>query len=255
MSPQSMRRVYVYTALMAGSAGALFLLAGLAGGEPVVRARKALAFAVIAQALVAMLAPIFVAGRAAAGGYWRALGAVATPVGWTLAAVLPGELLLAVSLDRGALGALLAAALVAGSAGLVTAGLVLALARLTRRTMLAATLAGMLVFAFALVPWCSLTAIKELPPERRGARDAIIAAGLRSPPMAAAYAFVGAARPVGWEFVPHTSNWFYKHWVGTDYPLVVPDAWDYAAEFLLAAVALGAAGVLRRAKSAGATNG
>jgi hypothetical protein len=203
---------------------------------------------VMAEALVAVLAPLF-AAKCAAGekGFWCAAAAAARPVAWVLAAALPGEFVLVLGLDRGALGAVLLAKLVAAAAGLSSAGLLLALARLTRKPLLAAGLAGFLVLAFSLFPMYSLTAIKALSSEgRAAARDRLISAGLRSPPLAAAYTLAGAARPVGWAYVPHTSSWFYHHWVGTDYALVPPSPGRYLAGYLLAALVLGAAGALRR---------
>lgn len=245
MSPEARRRLMVLSAAAAAAAGLLFLLTALAAGDAPVRARKALTFAVIAEALAAALAPLFAAERVSGPGWLRAAAAAALPVGWVFCAALPGEGLLALGLDRGALGAVLLAKLVAAAAGLASAGLVLALARLARRPALAAALAAALVLAVALGPFFTLTAIRNLS-HRPAARDRLIAAGLRSPPLAAAYALAGAARPVGWGYVPHTSPWFYDHWVGTDYALAVPSPRRYLGEYLMVALVLGAVAALRR---------
>ncbi len=253
MTPAA-RRAPVLLASAAAAAGLLLILTAATGGDATVRARKVLTFAVIAEALAACLAPLFAAGSAARGGFWRAALAVAAPVGWVFVAPLPGELVLATGLDRGALGGVLLAKLAAAGAGLASAGLTLALTRLTRRPRAAAGLAATLILAFLLLPLYSLTAIKALSAEGRpAARDRLISMGLRSPPLAAAYTLVGASRPVGWEYVPHSSPWFYEHWVGTDYPMAVPSAWRYLSGYLLAAALLGAAGAIRRSADAPAS--
>jgi len=247
VTPAATRRLAMLLAWSAGAAALLVILTALAGGDSAVRARKVLTFAVVAEALAAVLAPLFAAGPAARGRFWAAAGAVAMPVAWVFLGSAPGELVLALGLDRGALGALLLAKLVAASAGLAAAGLVLALARLTGRPPAAAALAGFLLLAFVLLPMYSLTAIRALSADgRTAARDRLISAGLRSPPLAAAYTLAGSARPAGWGYQPHTSPWFYHHWVGTDYPLAPPSPGEHLAGYLLAAVLLAGAGALRR---------
>lgn len=245
MSPAAERRLLVLLAAAAAVAAALFLLVAALPGGPAERARRALTFAVIAEALAAAFAPLFAAGPACRGPYWRAARAAALPVAWIFLAAAPGELFLALGLDRGALGGVLLAKLVALAAGLAAAAVVLALARLTRRPLAAVSAAGALALLVALQPFYTRPAISALR-DRPGARDALIAAGLRAPELAAAYALAGAARPVGWEYVPHTSAGLYNRWVGTDYPLRVPSPWRCLAEYLAAAVALGALAALRR---------
>lgn len=223
---------------------ALFLAAG-GGVEAAVRARQALTFAVIAESLAALLAPLFGAERAAAGSWRSGALAAARPALLVSAAALPGELLLALLFDRGALVALAAAKLVCLAAGLAAAGLVLALARLTRRPLAAAAAAGALALLLALQPFYTLPAVEALRGRRR-AQAALAAAGFRAPPLAAANAFARSL-PGGWRYAPHTSGRLYNvWWVGAEHPESIPPAGRQIAEYLLAGLALAALGALRR---------
>jgi hypothetical protein len=245
MSPATQRRLLVLLAASAAVAAGLFLLVAVLRGEGAVRARQVLTFAVIAEALAAVFAPLFAAEQARAAPYRRAALAAAAPAAWVFLAAAPGELFLALGLDRGALGGLVVAKLVALAAGLAAAGLVLALVRLGRKPLAAVAAAGALALLVALQPFYTRPAVSALR-DRPAARDALIAAALRAPELAVAYAFVGAAEPAGWAYVPHTSAGLYNRWVGTDYPFRVPSPWRYLAEYLAAAVALGALAALGR---------
>jgi hypothetical protein len=245
VSPAWRRRLIVLTVAAAAVGVLLFALLPLTEGEGPARARRLLVFAAMFEALAAFLAPLFAAETMFRGCWKRALLGASAPL-WVCVAAAPGELLLSLISDPGALGALLLAKLVALAAGLAMSGLVYALIKLTRRPLLATALAGALALAFALQPFYVRPAISALGSSgRTAARDRLIASSLRSPPMAAAYAMT-RARPVGWEFVPHRTGWFYNHWLGTDFQISVPGPWRNAAEFLAAGVLLAALGVLRR---------
>jgi hypothetical protein len=245
VSPAGRRRL-IALAVAAAAAGALVAVLMLAAdGRGPARARRVLVFAVMLEALAAWLSPLFAAGTIHRGCWRRALLGASAPL-WVVVAAAPGELVLSLGCDRGALGALLLAKLVALAAGLAASGLVAALVRALRRPLAAAATAGALALAFALQPFYVRPAISALGSSGHpGARDRVIASSLRSPPMAAAYAMT-AARPVGWDFVPHRTGWFYNHWLGTDFQLDVPGPWRNAAEFGGVAAALLALGLVRR---------
>lgn len=247
MTPAARRGWLIFAAVAAALAVLVFALYAAAEGDGAARARRVLTFAVMLEALAALLAAVFVRQVRQVGQVGQTLrraGAVFAAPLLVFAAALPGEALLSLSLDRGAFGALVLAKLAALSAGLAAAALALALGQLLRRPLVAAALAGALALGFALQPFYVRPAISALGRSgRAAARDRLIACSLRSPPMAAAYALAGA-RPVGWEFVPHRSGWFYNHWLGTDFQISVPGPGRYIGEYCLAAALLGVVGIL-----------
>ena len=212
-------------------------------GPSAARARRAVTFLVMAEAMAAAFAPLYAAERAARGPFRRALLSVLEPVGWVLAVSTSGEFLLAVIWDRGALAAWGLSKLAAAGAGLAGAGLVLALARLTRRPFLSVAAAGTLMLAFQAQPLYTLTAIEKAESPRTSAL--LIDLGVRSPWMAAAYA-MNRAGPIGWRYAPVVSPGLYDRWVGTDRPVAVPGPGRYLLEYLMVAAGLAALAALRR---------
>jgi hypothetical protein len=241
----SLRRRLLVATAAALAALALALAAWAASGDSrAIAARRALTFFMLAESMAAALAPLFGAAGAARRTLRGALRAVLEPLGWTLAAASCAPLLLVLLFDRGAFAGWLLAVATCAAAGAASAGLVLALARLTRRATLTAVLAAALVMAFALQPLYTMPAIRALG-GRPTAQRALIALGVRAPWMAAAYALKRSA-PVGWDYDPLVAPSLYPPtWVGTDYPVAVPGPAQYLAEYLFLGLLLGAAGALR----------
>ena len=232
---------------------AVFAVFAAASGPPTARARRALTLLMMAEAVAVTLAPLFAAGSHMLKSYRRALLAACEPAGWVLATSASGAFLLAVIYDRGALAAWLVAKLVCAAAGLAGAALVLALARLSRRPMPACALAGALVLVFALQPLYSFRAIRAFERSRPRAHRLLISLGVRSPPMAAAYALSEAPPTEGAPGAPHMWPGFYHGWVGSYYRVKAPSSGRYMLECLLAAAALAALAALRPARKEGTT--
>ena len=244
------RKLLIGAAVELAVIAAVFIVYALLDGSSPQRARRVLTFALIVESMVAALAPAFGAERAARGPLPRALAAVLEPVGWVLAVFASGPLLLAVFFDRGALGAWLLAVLLSAAAGLASAGLVLALVRLTRKPLPSASLALALVLVFSLQPFYTLAAIKAAGPRTR---RALINLGVRPPWMAASYALARLPAADEWKYVPVTSPGFYNLWVGTDYRVTVPGTGRYLLEYLIFAAALMGLAALRPGAPGGAS--
>ncbi len=241
------RKLFIAAGVELAVIAVTFIMFATLKGGSAIRARKTLVFLVMAAATVASFAPLFAAERAARGGYWGGLLRVLEPAGWVLGVSLAGPLLLALFYDRGALAAWLLAVLVAAGAGLAGAGLVLALARLTRRPLLATALGGLLLLIFTLQPLYTKAAIDGVG-DRPHARGLLIASGFRPPWMAAAYT-MNRAKPVRWEYVPHRSPSLYNRWVGMDYGFSIPGPSRYLLEYLAVAAGLAALAALRRGRT------
>jgi hypothetical protein len=223
---------------------AAFVVFALGSDADLLRARRVLTFFLIVQALACAFAPLWTAERAARGTYWKALRAALEPVGWTLAVMLSGPLLLALFYDRGALLAWLLAELVCAGAGLASAGLLLALARLTRRPLLAAGLAAALLLLFELQPAYTLRVIRSAR-GHPGVQRLLINLGLRPSWMGVAHA-LKRARPGVWHYDLGSTTLYPPHWIGTDYAASPPEPWDHFMEHLVAAVILAGLAALRR---------
>jgi hypothetical protein len=216
---------------------------GGGGGESAVRARQALTAAAMLEAVAAAFAPLLAAGRAGRGSWSRALPAAAAPALWVLAAAAPAGLAAALLVDRGAAASWLMAQLPALGAGLASAGLVLALCRLTRMPELAVAAAGLLLLGFETQPGWTLPVIRAAR-GRPAAQHLVIDLGVRTSWMGAANA-MSTAEPAVWRYDLTSPSLYPPNWVGSDYPAGRPSPPRHMAEYLLFAALLAGLAALR----------
>jgi hypothetical protein len=209
------------------------------------RARRTLTLLMMLQAMLAAFAPLFAAEAVAgAGKSWRAgLSAATGALGWLMAVCFSGPLLLVLFFDRGGFTLWLAALLIIFGAGLASAGLVLALGRLSRKPMLTVCLSAVLLLAFELQPLYTLKLI-------RGSRSApaaqrlLLATGVRTSWMGVAHAMKGPP----WQYDISSPTLYPPNWTGSDYLLNRPGPLRHFLEYLAIAAILAGLGVLRRNK-------
>jgi len=219
---------------------AVFVLYAMGQDVSPIRARRALMFVMMAQALVVAFAPLFGARAAAERSYRGALGAVLEPPAWVVAVCLSGPLLLALFFDRGGLALWFLALVVIAGAGLCSAGLTLALARLTRKPTLAVCLAAALLLLFEFQPLYTLRAIKKLS-SRGTAQRFLIEAGVRPSWMGVAHAM----KSITWRYDLTSPTLYPPNWVGSDYPLDRPGPFRHFLEYLILGAFLAGLGALR----------
>jgi hypothetical protein len=152
-------------------------------------------------------------------------------VGGALGGLLAGLLVYTLVVAARAAPAVIASLVVIASCAISFAALARALARLFRRHLAGAGLAGAVLLALVAIPFWTGGLM------RTGAGFAwsgfVIGA---SPFLAAARPWAGAAGP--WTFDPRTSPVLYGIWVGTDVPLVMPGWIVCAAGHLVFALVL-----------------
>ncbi len=218
---------------------AVFVLYAMGEDITHIRARRALTFFMMLQAMVAVFVPLFAARDAIKGDFRAALRAVLEPVAWVFTICLSGPLLLALFFDRGGLGLWLLALVVIAGASLASAGLILALARLTRKPTLAVCLAATLLLLFEFQPLYTLRAIKELRGNR--SQRLLIEAGVRTSWMGVAYAM----RSDLWRYDVTSPTLYPPNWIGSDYGVNRPNPFRHFLEYLVLGTFLAGLGAIR----------
>ena len=223
------------------SSGVLHALAG----PGLVPAARGVAAAAGVLMMMSLVVPAVSLSRAAElSTSWRDdLRRWGVTVGGALGGLLVGLLAYTLVVAARAAPAVLASLVVMASCAMSFAALARALARLFRRHLAGAGLAGAALLALVAIPFWTGGLM------RTGAGFAwsglVIGA---SPFLAAARPWAGAAGP--WTFDPRTSPVLYGIWVGTDVPLVMPGWIACAAGHLVfALVLIGLAEVLPRLPS------
>ncbi len=236
-----LRRKLIFAGIAAGLLLILILVVRALGSdaEPL-RSRRVLTLFAMLAALAAALAPLFGADRAAPLCRPGALRSVGEPLGWTLAVFVPGPLILALLFDRGGIVPWLLAMIVALGAGLASAGLILALARPANRPRMGVCIALALLLLFEFQPLYTYSLIKSFN-GRPGAQNVLIATGVRTSWMGAAYAMKDNL--FAYDLTSRTL--YPTNWLGTDYPVSRPGPGRHFLEYLIAFVLLGSLGLVR----------